>query len=61
METHPCKKTAMADSLEDFQSQLRADPSNWDIRLHVADLLLDKGEADNASVLISMAPGEQHH
>lgn len=58
METHPCKKTAMADSLEDFQSQLRADPTNWDIRLHVADLLLDKGEADNASVLISMAPGE---
>ena len=48
----------MADSLEDLQTQLRADPSNWDIRLQVADLLLANGEADNASVLISMAPGE---
>lgn len=48
----------MENNLDSLQEQLRGDPSNWELRLQVADLLLAKGEADNACVMISMAPGE---
>ncbi len=49
---------AMEHDLNSLQEQLREEPSNWELRLQVADLLLAKGEGDNASVMISMAPGE---
>ena len=48
----------MSEPLDSLQTQLRADPGNWDVRLQIADQLLAQGQTDAAGVMISMAPSE---
>lgn len=46
----------MSDSLNELQQQVNEQPENWQLRLKLADTLVEGGRGDMASMVVSLAP-----